>query len=211
MRSTEYENRFAHPGGGFEVTPRENAIYCIIQDMDSYYKKKLIIAACDKKGTILGPIERWEAHEKGILHRAFTVALMFEDKLVIQHRKHPVFDGVFDITSSSHQLFENGKLQETTEAVFNTIEREWKLSKKDVVKFSDNGQIYYKAKDSKSEYTEHEVCDIFVVEIHKFPMPKFEVAYGVSLIEKADLKNKKSRIYKNLAPWVISAIEENKL
>ncbi len=179
--------------------------------MNDYYKQKQIIAACDKAGKILGPIEKWEAHKKGILHRAFTVAFVFDGQLVIQHRKHPAFDGVFDITSSSHQLFENGKLQDTSEAILDTIEREWELKRSDVKKLTDNGQVYYKAKDAKSEFYEHEVCDVFVAEITRFPLPKLDVAYGVSFIDPKDLKNKKSRIYENLAPWVIAAIEQDKL
>lgn len=179
--------------------------------MNSYYKQKQIIAACDKTGKILGPVEKWEAHRKAILHRAFTVALVFEGKLVIQHRKHPAFDGVLDITSSSHQMFQNGKLQDTVEAIYDCIEREWELSRSDLKNLKDNGQVYYKAKDTKSEFFEHEVCDIFVAEVTKFPMPKLDVAYGVSFIEMGDLKNKKSRVYENLAPWVIAAIEEHKL
>lgn len=178
--------------------------------MNAYYKQKQIIAKCDKNGKILGPVEKWEAHKKAILHRAFTVALMFEGQLVIQHRKHPAFDGVFDITSSSHQMFENGKLQDTSEAILDTIEREWELKRSDVKKLKDNGQVYYKAKDPKSEFTEHEICDIFVAEVKKFPIPHFEFAYGVSLIDPKDLKNKKSRVYENLAPWVIAAIEKKK-
>jgi isopentenyldiphosphate isomerase len=179
--------------------------------MNAYYKKKQIIAKCDKKGNILGPIEKWEAHRKAILHRAFTVALIFDGKLVTQHRKHPAFDGVFDITSSSHQLFESEKIQDTVEAIYECVEREWELSRSDLSKPQNNGQVYYKARDSKSEFTEHEVCDIYTFEVSKFPMPKLDVAYGVSFIDPKELKKKKSRLYENLAPWVIAAIEENKL
>ena len=53
-------------------------------------------------------------HTKGILHKALTIALIYKDQFIIQHRKHPAFDGVFDITSSSHQLFVNEKLQSTS-------------------------------------------------------------------------------------------------
>ena len=69
----------------------------------------------------------------------------------------------------------------------------------------------YKAKDPKSIYTEHEVCEILVVKIKKLPIPNFDFAYGFSLIKKEDLLDKKSRIYKNLAPWVIEAIDKNML
>ena len=70
-----------------------------------------MIATCDKNGNITGEIEKWEAHKKGILHRAYTVAIMHKGKLLLQHRKHPAFGGVLDATISSHQLVINGKLE----------------------------------------------------------------------------------------------------
>ncbi|HVZ67398.1 MAG TPA: hypothetical protein VG917_03980, partial [Patescibacteria group bacterium] len=65
----------------------------------NHYKKKIMIATCDKQGNITGEIERWEAHKKGILHRAFTLALIYKGKYIVQHRKHPLFNGTFDITA----------------------------------------------------------------------------------------------------------------
>ena len=97
-----------------------------------YYKEKIYLAAVDKSDTVLEGVERWEAHEKGILHRCFTVCLFFKDKIVMQHRKHPVFDGVFDLTCSSHPVFKNGKIQRNEEAVFETLEREWSVAKGDL-------------------------------------------------------------------------------
>lgn len=180
--------------------------------MNNYYKKKMMIARCDKKGTILGEIERWEAHEKGILHRAFTVALFYKGKLVIQHRRHPVFDGVFDVTSSSHQLYENGNLQDTIEATYLTLEREWNLKKSDLVKQPrDIGWVYYKARDVHSIYTEHELCNVVVATIKKLPAIVEEVSYGYSLATKKELSDKSSRLHQNLAPWVKVMIQEKKI
>ncbi|KKR26565.1 MAG: hypothetical protein UT57_C0031G0011 [Microgenomates group bacterium GW2011_GWC1_39_7] len=148
-----------------------------------------IIGHCDKRSKILGGIERWEAHKKGILHRAFALAIVYKNYYILQHRKHPVFDGVFDITSSSHQLYSNGKLQDTLEAA----------------KFC----LFREARDAKSVYTEHEICDIVEVRLKKIPTPAYEFAYGSSLVTKGELANKKSRIYSLLAPWVKVAIKKN--
>lgn len=178
---------------------------------NSYYNKKITIARCDRKGAILGPIERWEAHEKGILHRAFTVTIFYKGKLLVQHRKHPVFDGVFDISSSSHQIFTNNKLQDTLEASMECLKREWGLLENEVFKLKDLGTIYYKAKDKFSIYTEHEICNIVICEVKKLPIINLDVSYGYSLLSKQELSNKNSLIYHNLAPWVKTAITEEKL
>ena len=174
--------------------------------------QKQIIARCDRNGNITGGIERWKAHKKGVLHRAFTLALIYKGQYLLQHRKHPVFDGVFDVTSSSHQIMKNGKLEDTVKAATRTLFREWKIKPSDVTgNFRNRGAIYYKAKDTKSIYTEHEVCDIVEVHLKTIPEPNYEVAYGCSLVTKKELRNKSSRTYSLLAPWVKAALEKKLL
>lgn len=168
-----------------------------------------MIARVNRKGEILGQIEKWEAHKKGILHKAFTVAIIYKDKLLVQHRKHVAFDGVLDVTISSHQLFINGKLEDTIEATLNTLKREWNIDKRDLVKpLVNQGAVYYKAKDKFSEFTEHEFCDLVVAEIKALKEPNFDFAYGYSLVTKEEMQNTNSRLYKNLAPWVKVMIGE---
>lgn len=180
--------------------------------INNYYKQKQIIARVDKKGNVIGKIEKWEAHKKGVLHKALTVALMHKNNVIVQHRKHPAFDGVFDITSSSHQLYINNKLQTTLEATYKCLEREWNLKTDDLLYQPKNeGVVYYKAKDKNSIYTEHEVCEILVTEVKNLPFPNLDFAHGYSLISKVELKNKKGRIYQNLAPWVKIMIKNNLL
>lgn len=179
--------------------------------MQNYYGKKIIIAKCNKKGEVLGSIERWEAHKKAILHRAFTVAIFYKGKLIVQHRKHPVFDGTFDVTSSSHQIYENGKLQDTIEAVIDCLKREWGLLRKDVIGLKDLGTIYYKAKDKFSIYTEHEICNIVVCKVNKLPKPNLDVCYGYCLMSKKELQNPKLHSNYILAPWVKVMIKKKLL
>ncbi len=178
--------------------------------INNYYKQKQIIARVDRAENVIGKIEKWEAHRKGILHRALTVALLYKDFFILQHRKHPAFNAVFDITSSSHQIFVREKLQDTLEATYLCLKREWNLEKKDLINEPKNlGTVYYEATDPKSIYTEHETCEILIAEVKKLPSPNFDFAYGFSLVKKKELLDKKSRIYQNLAPWVIETIERN--
>jgi isopentenyldiphosphate isomerase len=174
-----------------------------------HYNKKQIIARVDRKGNIIGKIEKWEAHRKGILHKAFSVTLIYKDKYVLQHRKHPAFDGVFDLTSSSHQIYVGDKLQSTIDATYECLKREWGIEKNDLIGKPENlGTIYYKAKDKNSEFTEHEVCEMLTVKLKKIPTPNYDFAYGFSMVTKEELVNKKGRIYKSLAPWSIKAANE---
>lgn len=175
----------------------------------NYYKQKQIIATCDKNGNITGEIEKWEAHKKGILHRAISVALIYKDKYVIQHRKHIAFDGTYDITVSSHQLVTNGNMEDSITCTLRALKREFNVDPEDLKKRPTiEGKVYYKAKDKYSEFTEHEVDDVLIAELKDIPNPNLEFAYGYSLVTKEELKNKNTRLYKNLAPWVQVMIEE---
>ena len=180
--------------------------------MKDYYLKEQIIASVDRKGNVIGKIDKWEAHKKGVLHRGLTVIVLVKDYLIMQHRKHPAFDGAFDITSSSHPLFINGKLQDTVGATYDALERELNIKKEDLISKPQNlGFVYYKAKDPKSEFTEHEIDDVLIVKVKRLPIPNLNFAYGLSLVKRDDIFNKKSRIYNNLAPWVKVMIAKNML
>ena len=178
--------------------------------MKNYYSEQQMIAGVDREGNILGKIEKWKAHRLGILHRGFTVIVLFEDFLILQHRKHPAFDGTFDMAISSHQVFLNGKLQDITDAVYIALKRELNIEKSDLVSKAKNlGSIYYKAKDPKSEFTEHEIDDVLVVEVKKIPTPNLDFSHGLSLVKKEEISDKKSRIYNSLVPWAKVMIEKN--
>ena len=194
-----------------------------------------MIARVDRKGNIIGKIEKWEAHKKGILHRGFTVVVYYQDYIILQHRKHPAFDGTFDATISSHQIFIDGKLQDTIDATYEALRRELNIAKSDLISKPENlGFVYYKAKDPTSEFTphpedpdplrrktsrkvvgagftEHEIDDVLVVKVKKMPTPNYNFAYGLSLVKRSEILNKKSRIYKSLAPWVKVMIANNML
>lgn len=173
-----------------------------------YYKRRKKIAKVDRKGNVIGEIEKWEAHEKGILHRGFSIALIYKNQYVLQYRRHPAFDALLDLSTSSHQIFINAVLESAEEASLKALKREWDITGKDIVGKPKNlGSVYYKAKDPKSVYVEHEICDILKVKIRKIPTPNSDFAYGFSLASKKDLK--RPEIYRDLSPWTKKAIEKN--
>jgi len=163
-----------------------------------YYQKKLFLAEVDKSDNIIGKIERWRAHRDGVLHRGFTAVLTYQDNIVLQHRKHLAFDGYFDLTFSSHQIYKNEKLQTDLEAIYETLKREWNIDKTGLVdepKFL--GKFYYdKAKDPNSVFSEHEIDYIYQTELKSLPTPNPDYAYGFELVNKQEVVNFK------IAPWV---------
>ena len=178
----------------------------------SYYDKKIFIPQVDEMDNFIMPVERWEAHEKGTLHRAFTVAVFYKNQIICQHRKHPVFDDVFDFTASSHpQVTNSTEIQSLEDAVKQTLKREWNLENSDIRNLTEKGFALYHDKDPKSKYSEHEFCYLFTCETEKEPVANFEVSYGFSLATLESLKNKTHEASNKLSPWVREFLKKDLL
>lgn len=163
----------------------------------NYFQQKQFLAQIDKNDKIIEKIEKWKAHKKGILHRAFSLILVYKNKYVVQHRKHVAFDGTYDLTFSSHQIYINNVLQTDLEAIYGSLKREWGLREKDLkIKPEFLGKIYYKVKDPKSIYTEHEIDYIFQAQVRIPPRPHPDFAYASFLVEEKDFHSI------DFAPWV---------
>lgn len=170
-----------------------------------YYKKQLYLAQVNQQDKLIGPIERWQAHEQGICHRGFTVILIYKNQVILQHRHHPAFDGLYDLSFSSHPIYlEDDRLQDNLSAIYASLGREWHIEKKDLIgslKYLD--KFYYKAQDPKSKYIEHEVDYLYLAEINKLPAVNKDFAYGFNLVEINKILNTKSwRLDTPLCPWV---------
>lgn len=173
-----------------------------------YYKAVQFLAVVDREDNIIGKMEKWEAHKKGVLHRGYTAILEFENNIIIQHRKHPVFDGVYDLSFSSHQFYQGEKLQTDEEAIYEGLKREWNVEKFEIRNLKFLNKIYYKSKDVNSEYTEHEIDYIYIVQLNKMPTANLDYAYGQKIIQKTNLVSEIKKLQLNLAPWVEKILEE---
>lgn len=173
-----------------------------------YYKKKQLLALVDENDKITGKLDKWEAHKKGLLHRGFTVCLYYKDQIILQHRKHPVFDGVYDLTFSSHPVYKNDTIQDNLDAVYESLLREWNIKKEDLLyEPIQKGPFYYKAKDPRSDYTEHEMCSLYISEIVTLPSPNLDFAYGFSFVPKDKIIKNELPIITSFAPWVPKLLE----
>jgi isopentenyl-diphosphate Delta-isomerase len=176
-----------------------------------YYQEELFLAEVDQDDQIINRVERWEAHKKGILHRGFTAILIYQDQIILQHRKHLAFDNIWDFTFSSHQIYVKDKLETGETAVIKALNREWGIGEKDIVGgIQSLGSVYYRAKDNNSIYTEHEIDYIYSVEIDKLPKVNFDFAYGYETISKN--KNIVNQCQKYiLTPWVEKILQTDSI
>jgi len=178
----------------------------------NYYLQKQFLAAVDKKDNLIGQIEKWQAHKRGVLHRGFTVMMFFQDQIILQQRKHLAFDGYLDLSFSSHPIYKNNILQDNLKAVSGSLKREWGIENKDLInKPKLLEKIYYKAEDIKSKFVEHEIDYVFSVRLKKIPQPNLNFAYGFLLVKRGQILNKKFLSKTNFAPWVKEIIKESPL
>lgn len=179
---------------------------------NNYYKEKQYIAEVNEADEIIGKIEKWDAHKKGILHRGYTAIITFEDQLVLQHRKHPVFNNVYDFSFSSHQIYVKDKIQDNVVSILEGLQREWGVHAEDVIDdIKLVKKIHYKTFDDISGYYEHEIDHVYSVELSKLPTPNYEFAYGFYVIHKNHIDTLLDpRIHSLLAPWAHKIIEEKK-
>lgn len=176
---------------------------------NEYYQKEIYLAQVDKNDEIIGQVERWQAHEQGILHRGFTAILLYQGQILLQHRKHIAFDNCWDLTFSSHQIYQGQNLESDKESILNTLSREWNLEKINLdSEINLLGKIYYKAKDLNSIFTEHEIDYIYFAQLKKLPSPNLEYAYGFKTVKSIDDIGYLVKAEVGLAPWVKVILKE---
>lgn len=154
-----------------------------------YLKQKIELAKVNKKDEILGPIERWQAHKESILHRGFTAIIKLEDKIIIQKRKHLVFNMVFDLSFSSHPIFIKNKLETMEDSIKRNLKREWILKGKITdIKFLE--KYHYKEIDEKSGYIENEINHLYLVKIKGEIKNNPDYSYGMDFLTAENLLKK---------------------
>jgi len=174
-----------------------------------YYEDIQYIARVGSDDAIQGKIERWAAHQKGILHRAITIAVYINESILLQKRKHPVFDSVFDMTVSTHQLYVDGSFQSDEQTIFQTLKQELFLKPESLTqKPQYKGNITYQAADPKSDYAEHEVCHVYTCATNTLPLFDPAFAYGVKTATRSEIIDQNAAIYHELSPWVKEMIQD---
>jgi isopentenyl-diphosphate Delta-isomerase len=169
----------------------------------------LDLALVDKDNQVTGKIERWKAHQEGILHRGFTAILKFGNNFLVQNRRHPAFDKNWDLSFSSHQIYKNNVLQSGEDAVIEALNREWGIIPSMFIdKPNRIGSVYYYAKDPLSIYTEHEVDEIYEVKVNQVPESNPEYAYKIEVISQTIFLDNKIMEKYNFCPWVKSIINQ---
>jgi isopentenyl-diphosphate delta-isomerase len=160
----------------------------------------------DEAGNFTGKYEkRSVCHTgKGRRHLAFVMLVYNKDrKILLQHRKHAIFDDMWDLAGASHPLHMKDKDETMQEAADRFLKNEWGvpgLKVDDILGFNYFAQY--------GEKCENEHCRLLVAEHNGKFEPSGDHAYGFKWISLDDLVKDIIRNPKSYTPWLVVAVEE---
>jgi len=163
------------------------------------------ILTADKNGKFTGEyVSKIKAHTgDGIHHLAITV-FIFNPKgeVLLQKRKHKIFDNIWDNTASTHQLhLEEGHDETDEEATLRCLNREWGIEE---VTLENHGGINYFAK--YGEYCENEFCKILTGFYDGSLRPNDEVMYEYKWLDKTQFQKDLEENPDKYTPWCKEAV-----
>lgn len=159
----------------------------------------------DSKDNKLGYGTLKETHTGlGKHHRAF-VTLLFNDnnQVLLQKRKHRLFDGLWDLTAISHPFNIFGKDESYQEASDRALRKEMGIGPVPIEKI---GGFNYFAKDGKN--CENEYCAILVGEYDGSYEPNPKEVYEVKKVGFREFCKDVLKNPKKYTPWAQQSAEK---
>jgi len=158
----------------------------------------------DDKDNLLGYAPRSECHTgKGKRHRAFVILVYNKDKkILLQHRKHRLFDKLWDLTAASHPLHVNGSNEGYIESACRCLKREWGINKINLRKVG--AYNYFKSYNGRCE---NEHCALIVGEFDGEIIMNGEVAYGFKWIRFKELLSEINKNPEMFTQWLKESVK----
>lgn len=161
-----------------------------------------IILGADENGNFTGEyFPKMVGHTgEGKHHLAITVQIYnAKGEVLLQKRKHKVFDNIWDMTTSSHQRHKDDGTDETDEeATLRALKREWDIEN---VKLKKLGGFNYFAKYGKFCENEHDI--LLIGEYNGGVNLNPEVGYEYKWMDKKEFLKDVEENPNKYTPWTI--------
>lgn len=155
----------------------------------------------DEQDNFLGRYAtRKDCHsKKGLHHRAFIVLLINDNgQVLLQKRKHELWDGYWDITATTHTLHLKDHDESYEEAAARCLSTEMGITH---VSVKNIGGFNYYAKHG--ENCENEYCAVLIGTYRGVICPDPEVVYTYQWVEKAEFIRRCLRNDSSYTPWAL--------
>lgn len=164
-----------------------------------------IILACDDEGKFLEYIPKEAGHTgEGKRHLAVTV-LIYNNKgqVLLQRRKHKVFDNIWDFTASTHPLHkQNGSDESLEQATQRALKDEYGI---DNITLKKIGEFNYFAKINELCENEHDY--LFIGEYNGKIKLNSKVAYEYIWMGKKDFFEDIEKNPHKYSPWAVKCLD----
>ncbi len=164
------------------------------------------ILAVDEIGNFTGKYIRKSVGHKGEGKRHLAISVLLynsKDEVLLQKRKHKVFDDIWDVTGATHPLhLESGQDETVEEATLRCLSREYGIKE---VALKNHGFFNYFVKYGKLCENEH--CAILVGEYNGRLNLNPEVGYGYKWMAKQEFLKDIEKNPKNYTAWAKEAVQ----
>lgn len=164
-----------------------------------------IILAVDDNGKFLEYIPKEIGHKgEGRRHLAITVLLQnSKNQVLLQKRKHKIFDNIWDLTGATHPLHKkNGSDESLEEATKRCLREEWGI--REIRGIREIGVFNYFSK--YGEFCENEHCFLMVGKYDGEVKMNPEAGYEYKWMEKQEFLKDIVLNPENYTPWAIEAV-----
>lgn len=164
-----------------------------------------IILACDEAGKFEEYIPKEIGHTGvGKRHLAIAVLILNKGEVLLQRRKHKIFNNIWDITGATHPLHrEDGSDESLEEATRRCLEDEWSI--REIREVREVGVYNYFAK--YDGLCENEHCHLFLGEYDGDFKLNSEVGYEHKWMKKEDFLKDIKKNPEKYTPWAVKAAE----
>lgn len=166
--------------------------------------KTQMILACDDDGNFQEYIPRAVGHTgEGRRHLAITV-LLYNNRgqVLLQKRKHKVFDNIWDFTGSTHPVHKEDVDETIYDAAIRCLKDEYGIENVDLKNLG-----FFNYFEKYENYCEHEYCAMMVGEYNDDFTLNPDAGYGYKWMDKNGFLEDVKKHPKRYAPWVVAGVE----
>lgn len=166
-----------------------------------------IILACDDNGVFGGEYIPKELGHKGEGKRHLAITVLLENEkgeVLLQRRKHKVFDDIWDFTGATHPLHLEEHDESFEEATDRCLEREYGIPR-GTVQLTNIGKFNYFAQ-YKDGLCENEHCALLIGKYDGEFNLNDEVGYGYKWMDKKEFQKDIVENPTHYSPWAVAGM-----